>query len=305
MTTDKTADRSGILRRGWNGLRRAWAWLRQSESDRRLTSVVGPYRTELEFLFSRFSAKPHDISREWYDRATQMLGQAEADLALGETERAWQCFYAAQRLELHGLAVVDRDAFQAKARSVLNEANEKLSDWRKQSVLDALTHDGEFNARVSPDTMAAACQVLFEHHTNLYRRLRLNSQQLIWLGATGIAALLGWLIGLAGQIGGKIEIANLPLLWSAAVFGVMGACASGIISLANNAPKGRIPERLLTLQITLARPLVGAVAAVAIYTFLLAGLLNLNPVGPGLALAAAFAAGFSERLLTLATEAVK
>jgi len=55
---------------------------------------------------------------------------------------------------------------------------------------------------------------------------------------------------------------------------------------------------------TLARPVIGAVAALAIFAFLVAGLLQVNGVTPGIVLAISFAAGFSERLVMSAVEKV-
>ncbi len=52
----------------------------------------------------------------------------------------------------------------------------------------------------------------------------------------------------------------------------------------------------------LVRPLIGAIAALAAYVFLRAGIISVETSGA--AYAVAFAAGFSERLVTKAAESI-
>ena len=84
------------------------------------------------------------------------------------------------------------------------------------------------------------------------------------------------------------------------LFGIMGAALSGLLSTARGTrqvPDSRAAARRVGDPRGLA---MGAMAAVAVTTFLVSGLLNLGPLNGGLALAAAFASGFSERLITRA-----
>ena len=86
------------------------------------------------------------------------------------------------------------------------------------------------------------------------------------------------------------------------LFGMMGGCLSGAWSISKTANATRIPERLLDWTATVARPLLGAGAAVAAFTLLNAGVLP-SEKHPWAVLAVAFLAGFSERYLLKAMPA--
>jgi hypothetical protein len=79
----------------------------------------------------------------------------------------------------------------------------------------------------------------------------------------------------------------------------LGACISGILRLEKSSAQVNIPDQLQSFVFTIARPLVGAVSALAVVIFVLAGILQMGEQTPGLYLAAAFLAGFSERLLEM------
>ncbi|HLA99530.1 MAG TPA: hypothetical protein VJL34_13845 [Anaerolineales bacterium] len=122
-----------------------------------------------------------------------------------------------------------------------------------------------------------------------------------------IIALVGWVVFLIFQHQlwqDKIQVYDLSLTIQTVIFGVLGACISGILTLANSSTRQQIPEKLLNSWVTIARPLVGAVSALAIVVFVLIGILEFGDKSPGLYLAAAFTAGFSERLLIKTIEGV-
>lgn len=82
----------------------------------------------------------------------------------------------------------------------------------------------------------------------------------------------------------------------------------GILSTARSTDKARIPDQLIAEAVTFARLGVGAIAAIAVYMFLVSGLLSgiMTPssVSPSTVLAVAFASGFSDGLVTRAVESV-
>ena len=88
--------------------------------------------------------------------------------------------------------------------------------------------------------------------------------------------------------------------------GRSAASLSAIQAVARRAGRGTIPEELAADKITLARPYLGAAAALGVYAVLVAGLLQVEIArDDGLAvLAFAFASGFTERLVLRAVEAV-
>jgi hypothetical protein len=98
---------------------------------------------------------------------------------------------------------------------------------------------------------------------------------------------------------------NLFFWLTIALFGALGGIVSGINSL-KAAFKSRedIPEKVLNGWVTIARPFVGLLAAVAIAVFLLSGLFTLleTTVTKYVLFAIAFASGFTERYIVGAVE---
>ena len=326
-----TAGSSVSLRRPWWHLRRRW----QSDSAERLASTLPTYRIELANLVVNLPRPaprkastgddagpptatgpappvPGPTGYRWADAALLLLDRAESALAANDPELGWRCFKAATRLELYGLsALPDRNAFTARARHIHREAIEKLTGWRKAVVLDLLGRNAP-DAQLSAERVTSAAQILHEHQDNTYVKLRVVERQLNLLTAGAVVVVAAW-IGAAAAApftttAPFTDDAALLGSWSFVVavvlFGIMGATLSGLLSTAQGAGSRRIPEQLLDARVTRARLAMGAMAAVAVTTFLISGLLNLGTLNGGLLLAAAFAAGFSERLVKRAVEAI-
>ena len=119
-----------------------------------------------------------------------------------------------------------------------------------------------------------------------------------------LAAIVWLLLFMPHVNGQEVQINNIPLLYSVFLFGIMGAAISSMLSIAGRSVGTRIPQQLLAEIFTLARPVIGGVAALAIFAFLVSGLLQVGEIMPGLVLALSFAAGFSERLVMSAVETV-
>ena len=84
------------------------------------------------------------------------------------------------------------------------------------------------------------------------------------------------------------------------MFGALGGTISGIHSIKNSYLAGAdIPEGVLNTWLTLARPVIGLAAALAITVFVLGGLVNIGEITVGIYLifAVAFASGFSEKII--------
>jgi hypothetical protein len=96
----------------------------------------------------------------------------------------------------------------------------------------------------------------------------------------------------------SLQVDHPALIMAATLFGIMGASFSGILSISKASMETKTPDLLMSGWFSLARPVVGALSALAVYALLTANVLQLgNSVAPGLILAAAVAAGFSERLV--------
>ena len=240
-----------------------------------------------------------------------VLGLKSADLELG-----WGAFNAAQRIETQiynqlltqrGFKAFAGGMFHAKAVCVYTEANKKLDGWRKDTVNSLLSQNNQLKTRIDLSDLLQSEEILHEHHSNIYRRLKIVQRQFWWLAMMAIIALVGWVVFLIFQHQlwqDKIQVYDLSLTIQTVIFGVLGACISGILTLANSSTRQQIPEKLLNSWVTIARPLVGAVSALAIVVFVLIGILEFGDKSPGLYLAAAFTAGFSERLLIKTIEGV-
>jgi hypothetical protein len=186
----------------------------------------------------------------------------------------------------------------------LVEAGEKLGTWRKKAVERTLSQEGELKPELLAAEVYYASQLVHEHHENVYRKLGIIGRQFGILVVIAVLAVLCWIVVGPWLDPDEAVVTNRATLVSVALFGVMGASVSGILSLARNSASERIPQQVLSSWFTLARPVVGAVAAAAIYAFLNSGLISLGRESLGLVLAVSFAAGFSERLVAGAVEAV-
>lgn len=91
-----------------------------------------------------------------------------------------------------------------------------------------------------------------------------------------------------------------------ATFGSVGACLSAIQSLGRQSAGSRIPEHVASSLITIARPALGAAAALGVYVIAVSGAFNIDfseEEAHLTVLGLGFAAGFSERLVVSAVGA--
>jgi hypothetical protein len=194
---------------------------------------------------------------------------------------------------------------------------QKFRSWRRKRVEDlfgALPSLGtQPTPAVSPAELAAATEsalLLHEHFSN--EALKQGSAQAQTRLVVGLAlgAILLWL-RLAGPrvlqplgSGERLAWDDPALLGSALAFGLMGASFSALTSLTGQASAPTIPEQVFTYRITLARQAVGVLSALVVVFLLASDFLQIGrlPVTPSVVLLAAFAAGFSERLVVRALE---
>jgi 8-oxo-dGTP diphosphatase len=286
-------------------LRKIWP----SATHKRLARAIASYRIELNHLIQRTEPRATSGSAPpWANAARNLLVKAQQALDDKDIDRGWRCLNAAQRMELFGLAESDPIALQAKAQTILREASEKVTGWRKQAIEDLLGTEGQVKHKLGVTEVFYAHQVLYEHYDNLYHKLGAIRRQLTLLALIALLALLTTILRAAYGLplaGAAVSIEDPQFVVSVALFGLMGASLSGIFSLAAGSIGARIPERLLNSWISVARLVTGAVAALVVYNFLISGLLQIGgETTSGLILAVSFAAGFSERLVVRAVESV-
>lgn len=294
---------------------------RLGDSGERLSISLEVFYKEVKQLEFRFFKFGKNIPQESYETIAEefkgiakLLEKSAESLKSEKLELGWEAFNAAQRLETQIYYEVGqyrsliqnywKGRFEGRALCIFTEGNEKLRDWRKTSINDLLGEEvnGKFQAKKQPglSEVLQAQQVLSEHHSNMYRRLSILRSQIKFLEIIAILAILAWILllvfkpSLEGDCG---SVFSPYLTLSALIFGVLGACISGIFRLEKGSAQQKIPVQLEYLVYTVARPLVGAVSALAVVIFVLAGILHIDSETPGLYLAVAFIAGFTERLL--------
>ncbi len=185
------------------------------------------------------------------------------------------------------------------ALEILAEAG-KVRPWRAQALakllaeVEAISID-EWRVRVRK-----ALELRDDHVDNAYFKSRLTRQQLIVAALSG-AVLLGALLAVWRWRPPDLTALPRPgfgTLLLVVLMGALGATLSTLRGLAQMTSEGTIPERVGNRVLTALRPLVGAVGAVALYALFDSGLIALGNASLGVLLGGAFAAGFSERLVT-------
>lgn len=222
-----------------------------------------------------------------------------------------------------------------KAWRLQSEAAETLSGWRKRAVENLLSvsnpaSTAEGSESVTIDELVTASRILHEYYIEReFRRRVLGYQFVYFITATvitvgfiltyaiatgepivgGAANMTGEAVDMtdeAANMNGKtVDMTAPQFLIPVVLFGMLGSAVSGILSLARAFKDRRLPHQIDDVWLAIARISMGAAAALAVFVFLQSDLLQIGPSSdPGVMLAMAFTAGFSERLLLRAVHAV-
>jgi predicted HAD superfamily Cof-like phosphohydrolase len=199
-------------------------------------------------------------------------------------------------------------------REMLGTASERFADLfvtlcsdtpTVQTVAGAITQltDNDARDRV---LLYQATHVLDEGLQNDYRKLHRLQSQLFVLSGALILVVLGLLIlaFIAPITLSEKDAFGARIVGYVCLFGALGGCISAIQSLARNPTMLRIPEQLMIGSVTFIRPLLGSAAAIAVYVFLIWGILPFRSDSNVAVLGAAFIGGFSERLIVYAVGTV-
>jgi hypothetical protein len=267
-------------------LSRTRSWLSQ------LSSRPGPRRRRLETaivesrreLASRQRRPGTDGVR---DTALSFVTEAEGLLKENRLDAGWAVLHLAQRTAIQ--SYLDEDV-QAVVISLRNECDEKLRGWRRSATADQL---GKAGSTPSRENVQQAMKTLHEHSDNTYHKLDLIHDQLRVLGPTLLVALV---VFAAAVVYGKYDIGELKAgdLLMVMLLGALGGALSAVRATSKGSER-KIPDRLFAAPVTLLRPIVGATAATGVALVLQAGVAKLGDGSRIALLAAAFAAGFSER----------
>jgi 8-oxo-dGTP diphosphatase len=238
--------------------------------------------------------------------ARQALVEAAAASDRGEAQLGWLLVKLADRLQI---LEADDDEVEAREVALAKESGEKLSSWRKATV-DALLAQvvakapGEPPADDAPSRqrrrllLYEATRIRDEAADNAYRRLALIRRNRTLLLPVMLLVLATLVIGIALgiELDADGEERGAAFVFAVALLGALGASISAMQSIARGAGE-RMPEALTSATMTLARPAVGAAAAVGAYVIAEAGFPKLDTSSGYVLLALGFAAGFSERFI--------
>ena len=254
----------------------------------------------------RASLPPEAGVVPWLDAADEAVAAAEANIRKGRTDIAWRNLHEARRQEVFGYAP---EEIEAGARALKNEAAAKLTGWRQLTVGELVLPIIEKKAGVEDARcrLSSAMRLRDESDDNRYFKLGMLQRQVVWLIVLKLlvfialmALLYLWRADIslekapAGAPDAASHLLTYKELWVGILFGALGACFSGLVSLVASSPDVSIPERVASTSVTIARPIIGGVSALAGLLLLSAGLLA--ELGASATYAIAFAFGFSERL---------
>lgn len=255
----------------------------------------------LSARFSRMTAGKNVDKLEWASAARGFLEAADRERRDRDLDAGWKYVHEASRQMIDGLTDSDLAAAVLAKRQ---EAEAKLAGWRREAVRALLATPAQARsskAAVKIETRTAlrqATALLDEATDNTYFKMRVVRRQMAFLSFTLLVLTIAFVLILActdaytAMRGSRLATA---VAGGGMILGGMAACLSGLISFAQSSPEQRIPAHLANVTITLLRPVIGGVSALAAMLFLDAGILNLSA---GISMwVVAFAFGFSERLI--------
>ena len=279
--------------------RRNWlSELWRDKGFRRLRGTLAPYRLELA---QRIADAGPQSDLGWAYAAISHLDDAQRFYDADELDAAWRSFHAAHRAQLGGLDDGER---MLAADALRLESDAKLSGWRRKAVARALDAD---KGSVTAAQLRHAAFLRDERAGNDYHQMLLLKDHLKVL----LAVLFGSVLAVGAlatwyplELDAAPQVLDGRLFLAVALFGLMGASFSAILSLAQASAGRRIPEVVQHSFVATMRPILGAATALAALVLLRGGLLNLGDLRVGGVLAIAFAAGFTERLVVRAITVV-
>ncbi len=265
--------------------------------DRRDEPEAGSTATPTDVVDGVGAAPPPsatDAERQPRDEAGVRLRSARALLEFAEVamrcrrlETAWVLLLESRRVLLYFL---DADERSARAASLREEVDEKLTAWRRKAARAQLSSE-----QPTATQLEAATYQLDAAYGATHRRLRTRTIELAWLTvwlAVGIGLGLlvlrtHWPVSIADGV--RLDLAAIA--WLSPIVGAVGATLSAMQRTVGR-PAARVPDERAATIGSVTRPLAGAATGGVVLLFFQAGLLT----EPGV-LPAAFASGFSERFI--------
>ena len=284
----------------------------------RLAASIRVFDAELKQRREEHEQSPSPTQTH-LDVARDLLKEASSLLGSGDLNGGWHAFYGAR---YHETFALDEHELRIRARELAREGEKKLKDsWRGDAVSDllasvALVSESSKQSHSSrppsatqnvadlPRRVAEAQRLVDDRAGNVYRRLDHTRDQLI---VSGLVALPAFAVLIALLATGAVSITSSEpdetgVIYGVVLFGILGGSFSAGLSVLKAPVERAIPEVLSSGLTTVFRTMAGAIAALAAYAFLQAGVISIED--PSAAYAVAFAAGFSERIIAKAAETI-
>jgi hypothetical protein len=263
----------------------------------RMTPRCRRFERDLDAFEDRLHADPDP---PWKPKALRSLDRARARRRIHDLDGAWFNLREAARKEIPTLR---GEQLRDRKELFLCEARKKLSGWRECAV-DALLKEEAPSDSSLAERLESAQALLDDYFQNYYYKSGLllgQMRNLVSIGLIALAALVALIAG-TNETLTKWDDWSWQTLLLVLLFGILGASFSATLKLPTDIGKSKIPEFATSLAITLARTILGATPALAAYAFLRSGLFTIGANGGdetpiAVALAVAFGAGFSERLV--------
>jgi len=293
--------------------RRSWRLGRRTSRKQIVLSAIAVCRLE------RYNGQLTDAVKDLLDEARESVEEH------GDVQAGWECLNAARRMQM-----LTATPERLRAESIaLEEEAAKLSGWRAKAIHRLVKEARGFTEHEAdkPDGLRTflymAREIRDEGLLNNYRKVAILREQLRRLGFILIGTVLGLLlmamlfpVSLDGQpttdsqpylfISGEIpDATDGKVLVYMALFGALGGSLSAIqwVIKASSAASG-LPERRLHGPRVYMRPFYGVAAAIAVFPFLLSGLLPVESNKNAVIFAIALVAGFTERFIASAVGSI-
>lgn len=220
----------------------------------------------------------------------------------GNIDTGWAYLHRAREIEVFTFAEAELRTTAVELR--LEAAGGKLRDWRQAAVLemiDMLTRERPEAAGFDERRhwLATATKVRNDSLSGEYRALSLLRQQQAVLLALGALVLVPTMMILASHSGEFDKPNGLDQSWviiTSALMGAAGAITSGL-QRSTKRKWQRVSEQIWSFVSSLSRPIIGLVAGLTVYLAARTGIATPERHAIAIVLLAAFAGGFSERVV--------
>jgi hypothetical protein len=251
--------------------------------------------------------------------ARRLVEDAKGRLRRGHVEEAWGHYHGARRQAVFvSEAVGDTDTLSAQARSVYEEAQDALAGGPRRTVVALLTDGSDGSSLRTPPKaadLAEAMRVLHDQYERVAltrRYLQSQFNQLLLQGS--VSLVLMFVLAIAAERGVSplfveplttTDLRSIGFALHVVLVGIIGASVFGMRTLRDQPLSTRSTQRTPGLFVTGARVFVGATSALFLVFVLFTELVRFDQaVTAPMALAVAFAAGYSERLAPQAVDTV-